>query len=70
MSDCRLCDTARHICPGCGTDVPHGTIACEACSEPDDRYYPECLSCAEGRHYAVIDGQCVCCGARPNGATS
>lgn len=29
---CTLCDTTRHLCPGCGTDVPHGRVACEACS--------------------------------------
>ena len=30
---CQQCDTATHLCPGCGTDVPHGTVACPACSD-------------------------------------
>src|SRR5665647_2191260 len=34
---CNLCNLARHNCPGCGADVPHGTVACEACSNPADR---------------------------------
>lgn len=29
---CGLCDIDRHVCPGCGTPVPHGTVACEACN--------------------------------------
>jgi hypothetical protein len=28
---CALCDHNRHICPGCGIDVDHDEIACEAC---------------------------------------
>jgi hypothetical protein len=31
---CEQCDTDTHRCPGCGTDVPHGTVACDACSAP------------------------------------
>jgi hypothetical protein len=29
---CEQCDTDNHRCPGCGTDVPHGTVACPACT--------------------------------------
>lgn len=28
---CRECDTDNHRCPGCGTDVRHGTVACTDC---------------------------------------
>lgn len=28
---CEQCDTDNHRCPGCGTDVPHGTVACTPC---------------------------------------
>lgn len=28
---CEKCDTDTHRCPGCGTDVPHGTVACGPC---------------------------------------
>lgn len=30
--DCEKCDTDNHRCPGCGTDVPHGTVACVDCT--------------------------------------
>lgn len=30
---CAKCDYDRHRCPGCGADVPHGTIACAACRD-------------------------------------
>jgi hypothetical protein len=38
--DCEKCDTDNHRCPGCGTDVRHGTVACtdctrETCTHPD-----------------------------------
>lgn len=29
---CEQCDTDTHRCPGCGEDVPHGTVACAECS--------------------------------------
>lgn len=29
---CEACDTDTHRCPGCGTDVPHGTVACKECA--------------------------------------
>lgn len=29
---CEQCDTDTHRCPGCGTDVKHGTVACSDCS--------------------------------------
>lgn len=29
---CRLCDTDQHVCPGCGSAVAHGTVACVPCS--------------------------------------
>lgn len=25
---CRACDLGLHLCPGCGRDIPHGTVAC------------------------------------------
>jgi hypothetical protein len=36
-ADCVRCAVARHQCPGCGTDVPHGTVACEPCSDESQR---------------------------------
>jgi hypothetical protein len=33
---CSLCNYDRHRCPGCGTDVPHGTIACDECNQMAD----------------------------------
>jgi hypothetical protein len=29
---CSRCDTDTHVCPGCGANVPHGTVACAACN--------------------------------------
>lgn len=29
---CSTCDTDDHRCMGCGTDVPHGTVACAECT--------------------------------------
>lgn len=31
LRNCQQCDTDNHRCPGCGTDVPHGTVACTDC---------------------------------------
>jgi hypothetical protein len=28
---CDLCNTARHLCPGCGADVSHGCTTCVDC---------------------------------------
>jgi hypothetical protein len=28
---CEQCNTDTHRCPGCGTDVRHGTVACDDC---------------------------------------
>lgn len=33
---CPTCDHGGHVCPGCGTSVPHGTVACTTCSQPDE----------------------------------
>lgn len=41
---CGQCDTARHVCPGCGTDVPHGTVACGPCATVPP------VTLAEGEH--------------------
>jgi predicted amidophosphoribosyltransferase len=30
---CYRCDTATHICPGCGTQIEHGQVACEECGK-------------------------------------
>lgn len=30
---CEQCDYDNHRCPGCGIDVPHGTVACGPCNE-------------------------------------
>lgn len=30
--DCDKCDTDNHRCPGCGTDVRHGTVTCDDCT--------------------------------------
>jgi hypothetical protein len=30
--NCEQCDTDNHRCPGCGTDVPHGAVACAQCT--------------------------------------
>jgi hypothetical protein len=32
---CRRCDTATHVCPGCGVPLPHGTEVCEGCDRSD-----------------------------------
>lgn len=29
---CAKCGTDNHRCPGCGTDVPHGVVACTECT--------------------------------------
>jgi hypothetical protein len=29
---CEKCDTDNHRCPGCGENVPHGTVACVDCN--------------------------------------
>jgi hypothetical protein len=29
---CEKCDADNHRCPGCGTDVPHGIVACTECT--------------------------------------
>jgi hypothetical protein len=36
---CHLCDTDRHVCPGCGAGVPHGTVACHTCSTPTPLFF-------------------------------
>lgn len=30
--NCAKCDTDNHRCPGCGTDVSHGVVACAECT--------------------------------------
>ena len=57
---CRLCNLASHTCPGCGVDIEHGVTACDDCSPA---YYPDCISCVYGEHYAITDGRCMCCGS-------
>jgi hypothetical protein len=43
---CDQCNTDRHLCPGCGKPVPHGTVACPGCDdqEPIDE---QCHGCGE-----------------------
>ena len=39
MTDWRSCDRCnydRHLCPGCGTHVPHGTTVCTDCKKEND----------------------------------
>lgn len=31
ITSCPQCNTDRHLCPGCGTDVGHGETACRGC---------------------------------------
>lgn len=33
---CHNCDYVLHKCPGCGADVPHGTVACAGCNGQDN----------------------------------
>lgn len=37
---CYNCDYVLHKCPGCGVDVPHGTVACDGCNGQDDASPP------------------------------
>ncbi|WP_030248233.1 hypothetical protein [Streptomyces sp. NRRL S-455] len=50
---CEKCDTDDHRCPGCGTDVPHGTVACAACTARVDAEDAErlgtCTRCGKPR---------------------
>lgn len=31
-------------------------------TDDNETYFPECSSCRDGRHFAIIDGRCKCCG--------
>lgn len=33
LTACMACNYGKHQCPGCGVDIPHGTIACAKCRE-------------------------------------
>lgn len=33
---CVRCDTETHLCPGCGVNVEHGQVACDACNARTD----------------------------------
>lgn len=78
---CEQCDTDNHRCPGCGTDVPHGTVACDDCErELLGRKLPPGRT-EDGRTcehheamFGVEDGRmvCVACGTpctHPGGFT-
>lgn len=41
---CYRCDFDRHTCPGCGTNIPHGTTACTTCSTPETGTFGACCS--------------------------
>lgn len=36
---CELCDTDTHLCLGCGDPVPHGTVACRICNDPEAQFH-------------------------------
>lgn len=42
---CDACNYGGHLCPGCGTDVPHGDTACSACDESAPAVDPMQVQC-------------------------
>lgn len=63
---CEACDTGTHRCPGCGTDVPHGTVACRDCgAEEPDWHSPATLLAdmpLDVRELAAANPECWDCG--------
>lgn len=73
--NCEKCDTDNHRCPGCGTDVPHGTVACTDCTAradaEDAKRQAECSHPDGFRAPLMVHGQevpaCGLCGAVDSG---